>query len=407
MQTYTVSDITSKINSLICENSALNALAVEGEVSNLNLNSSGHLYFSLKDENAKINCVMFRKDVMNVDFIPKDGMHIIVYGRVGFYEKTSACQIYVSVLINSGKGALWARFTELKERLEAKGYFSLEHKKPIPVFPKKIAVVTSPTGAVIHDIVKILRRRNPAVEIILCPCAVQGKGAETELANAVKYINAHKIADVIILARGGGNIEELWAFNELVLADAVYNSQIPIISAVGHETDFTISDFAADMRAATPSAAAEIAAVPLTDLKSYIYEKEKYISSYIINLIYEYKRKLEVIKNSAAISKTPQRLIDKYRQNIISYDRRMRLSVINRLQINKIKLDNLKIRVENNEVEKTLNKGYAIAYKNNKLIKNISDLSFDDNIELKFSRFGVSAKVTDIKGESNGKGEEV
>ncbi|MEL7571102.1 MAG: exodeoxyribonuclease VII large subunit [Eubacteriaceae bacterium] len=404
MQTYTVTDITSKINSIITTNPSLNAVAVEGEVSNFNLNASGHLYFSLKDENSKINCVMFRKDVMNIDFIPKDGMYITVYGRVGFYEKTSACQIYVTVLINSGQGALWAKFTELKERLEAKGYFSAEHKKSIPVFPKKIAVITSPTGAVIHDIIKILRRRNPAVEIILCPSAVQGKGAERELANAIKYINTHNIADVIILARGGGSIEELWAFNELTLAEAVYNSNIPIISAVGHETDFTISDFVADLRAATPSAAAEIASVPLSDLKNYINEKEKYINGYVINLIYEYRKKLEAIKSCAVISKTPQMIIDRYRLSIISLDRRMRLSVINQLNINKIQLDNLKIRLSNNEVEKTLNKGYAIAYKNNKLIKNISDIAIDDNIELKFAHFDLGAKVNDIKGDNNGKG---
>ncbi len=404
MQTYTVSDLTSKINSIITTNPSLNAVAVEGEVSNFNLNASGHLYFSLKDENSKINCVMFRKDVMNIDFIPKDGMYITVYGRVGFYEKTSACQIYVTVLINSGQGALWAKFTELKERLEAKGYFSAEHKKSIPVFPKKIAVITSPTGAVIHDIIKILRRRNPAVEMILCPSAVQGKGAERELANAIKYINTHNIADVIILARGGGSIEELWAFNELTLAEAVYNSNIPIISAVGHETDFTISDFVADLRAATPSAAAEIASVPLSDLKNYINEKEKYINGYVINLIYEYRKKLEAIKSCAVISKTPQMIIDRYRLSIISLDRRMRLSVINQLNINKIQLDNLKIRLSNNEVEKTLNKGYAIAYKNNKLIKNISDIAIDDNIELKFAHFDLGAKVNDIKGDNNGKG---
>jgi len=403
MQTYTVTDITSKINSIITTNPSLNAVAVEGEVSNFNLNASGHLYFSLKDENSKINCVMFRKDVMNIDFIPKDGMYITVYGRVGFYEKTSACQIYVTVLINSGQGALWAKFTELKERLEAKGYFSAEHKKSIPVFPKKIAVITSPTGAVIHDIIKILRRRNPAVEIILCPSAVQGKGAEGELANAIKYINTHNIADVIILARGGGSIEELWAFNELTLAEAVYNSNIPIISAVGHETDFTISDFVADLRAATPSAAAEIASVPLSDLKNYINEKEKYINGYVINLIYEYRKKLEAIKSCAVISKTPQMIIDRYRLSTISLDRRMRLSVINQLNINKIQLDNLKIRLSNNEVEKTLNKGYAIAYKNNKLIKNISDIAIDDNIELKFAHFDLGAKVNDIKGDNNGK----
>lgn len=404
MQTYTVTDLTSKINSIITTNPSLNAVAIEGEVSNFNLNASGHIYFSLKDENSKINCVMFRKDVMNIDFIPKDGMYITVYGRVGFYEKTSACQIYVTVLINSGQGALWARFTELKERLEAKGYFSAEHKKSIPVFPRKIAVVTSPTGAVIHDIIKILRRRNPAVEIILCPSAVQGKGAERELANAIKYINTHNIADVIILARGGGSIEELWAFNELTLAEAVYNSQIPVISAVGHETDFTISDFVADLRAATPSAAAEIAAISLSDIKSYINEKEKYINNYLINLIYEYRKKLEAIKGSASMSKTPQMIIDRYRLSIISLDRRMRLSAINQMHINRINLNNLKIRLANNEVEKTLNKGYAIAYKNNKLIKNISDIALEDNIELKFARFDLGAKVNDIKGDNNGKG---
>jgi len=402
MNIYKVSQLTSQLSKLINENKQFTALAVEGEVSNFKLNASGHIYFSLKDENAKINCVMFRSDVMNIDFIPKDGMYITVWGRVGFYEKTSVCQIYASVLINSGQGALWAKFTKLKAELEQKGYFSAERKKRIPLFSKKIAVITSPTGAVIHDIVTTLRRRNPAAEIILVPSAVQGSGAAEEISASLDYINLHVAADVVIIARGGGSIEELWPFNEPLLAESIYNSHIPVISAVGHETDFTISDFVADCRAATPTAAAEIASAPLADIKNAVYENQKFILNYIYRMIDNYRIRLAAIKSSPHLAKTPQSIVLSYRQSLKSCQARMYVYALNQLRLNKVKLLSLKARIENLDVKQTLKKGYALAYNNGKLIKNISDAAACDDIKIKFFNFSVSAKVTGIKGDKNG-----
>jgi exodeoxyribonuclease VII large subunit len=403
MRTYKVSEVTKKINDLIDEDKNLSAIAVEGEVSNFKLHTSGMLYFSLKDDLAKINCVMFQKDVMNIDFIPKDGMHITAFGKVALYEKTSACQLYVSVLISSGVGILYDKYNKLLKELEMKGYFAAEHKKALPLFPKKVAVLTSPTGAVIHDILTTLRRRNPAVEIILCPCSVQGSGAEIELANTIEYLNKNNIAEVIILARGGGSIEELWAFNEKILADAIYSSKIPIISAIGHETDYTIADFTADLRAATPTAAAELVSLSSYELLGFLKEKEHFLYSFLDHKICGYKEKIDNIKKRDALSKDLSNISKQYKLYIENYDRRLKTSVGNLLTMNKMKLENLKKRVENNDILTTLNKGYALVYTNDFLLKDKKDIEINSEIDIKLSNFSIKAKVIEIKGESYGK----
>lgn len=238
--------------------SAFPAVWVEGEISNLTAHSSGHMYFSLKDENAVINCAMFRTENQTLKFAPKDGMQVLCSGRISIYDKQGKYQLYVQAMEPKGIGALQLAFQQLKERLEKEGLFDHSHKRPIPFLPNRIGIVTSPTGAAIRDILNISARRFQNVEIIINPVRVQGEGAASEISNAVLEFNEYGDVDVIIVARGGGSMEDLWPFNEEVVARAIYNSNIPVISAVGHEVDFTISDFVADFRAPTPSAAAEL-----------------------------------------------------------------------------------------------------------------------------------------------------
>lgn len=256
---YTVTQVNRYVKQLLENDVFLRDVFVEGEISNFKAHSSGHFYFTLKDENAAVDAVMFRTDAQKLKFMPENGMRVTVYGHISMYEKTGKYQLYVSIMEPAGKGALYLAYEKLKEKLDANGYFDISHKKPIPKYPECIAVVTSPTGAAIRDIIHISGRRDPSVRLVVSPVLVQGEDAPADIVRAIREINEWGGADTIIVGRGGGSIEDLWAFNDESVAMAIYESDIPVISAVGHETDFTIADFVADMRASTPSAAAEIA----------------------------------------------------------------------------------------------------------------------------------------------------
>lgn len=254
-----VGELNHYVKGLLDRDMILSEIRVRGEVSNLTRHASGHIYFSLKDHEARIRCVMFRAEALRLDFFPAEGMGVIATGRVTLYEREGLYRLYVRSLEEEGKGALFQAFLKLKERLEAEGLFAQERKKPIPSFPRKIAVLTSPVGAAVRDIIHVARRRSPSVSLLVAPVPVQGEGAAEAIADMLDIVNEREDIDLIILGRGGGSIEDLWAFNEEVLARAIARSRIPVISAVGHETDFTIADFLADLRAPTPSAAAEMA----------------------------------------------------------------------------------------------------------------------------------------------------
>ena len=256
---YTVTQVNRYVKQLLENDVFLRDVFVEGEISNFKAHSSGHFYFTLKDENAAVDAVMFRTDAQKLKFMPENGMRVTVYGHISMYEKTGKYQLYVSIMEPAGKGALYLAYEKLKEKLDANGYFDKSHKKPIPKYPECIAVVTSPTGAAIRDIIHISGRRDPSVRLVVSPVLVQGEDAPADIVRAIREINEWGGADTIIVGRGGGSIEDLWTFNDESVAMAIYESDIPVISAVGHETDFTIADFVADMRASTPSAAAEIA----------------------------------------------------------------------------------------------------------------------------------------------------
>ena len=261
-----VTDLNKYIKEKIAGDEVLNNVLVKGEISNYKHHYTGHLYFTLKDENSLIKCIMFRSAAVNLKFEPKDGMKVMVFGTVSVFERDGVYQIYCKAMQEDGMGSLYKAYEEMKARLEKEGLFEQSHKKKIPMFPKCIGVLTSNTGAVIRDIINVSTRRNPNVYIKLLPVPVQGEGAAEKIAEAIKIMNDKKLADVIIVARGGGSLEDLWPFNEEIVARAIYDSELPIISAVGHETDFTIADFVADLRAPTPSAAAELAVPNISDI---------------------------------------------------------------------------------------------------------------------------------------------
>ena len=254
-----VSAVNGYIKEMLERDDVLSSIAISGEISNFKRNSSGHLYFSLKDEGAMISAVMFRGDASRLSFIPTDGMKVVVYGRISLYEKSGQYQVYIRTMISDGAGELARAYEALKRKLEAEGLFAPERKKKLPKMPRRIGIVTSPTGAAIRDMINVTGRRYPMADLVIFPAAVQGVEAPPQLRAGVEYFNVTRSVDVIIIGRGGGSIEDLWAFNDEALARAVAASEIPIISAVGHETDFTLCDFVADCRAPTPSAAAEIA----------------------------------------------------------------------------------------------------------------------------------------------------
>ena len=284
-----VTELNSYIKNKIADDEYLNNVLIKGEISNFKNHYTGHMYFTLKDENSLIKCVMFKTYAQKLGFMPKDGMKVFVLGGVSVFERDGVYQIYVKVMQEDGVGILYKKYEELKQRLEEEGYFDEEHKKRIPQMPKIIGVLTSQTGSVIRDIINVSTRRNPNVNIRLFPVPVQGEGAAEKIAEGIKFMNENKLADVLILARGGGSLEDLWPFNEEIVAHAIYNSEIPIISAVGHETDFSISDFVADLRAPTPSAAAELA-VP------DIYEVKQKINTYQNRLRLTLIKKVEIMK---------------------------------------------------------------------------------------------------------------
>lgn len=267
---FSVSQLNSYIKRILDNDILLSGIWIKGEISNFKHHSSGHMYMTLKDEQSAVRAVMFKGATFNLKFRPEDGMKVLVFGRVSVFESAGQYQVYIEAMQPDGVGALYIAFEQLKSKLEQEGLFSEAHKKEIPSFPEKIAVVTSPTGAAIQDILNVLGRRYPYANVVVCPVLVQGDGAAEQIANAINYVNEKNLADVMIVGRGGGSIEDLWAFNEEVCARAIYSSEIPVISAVGHETDFTIADFVADMRAPTPSAAAELAVPSMAELSAFI-----------------------------------------------------------------------------------------------------------------------------------------
>lgn len=392
IEPITVTELNKYVKQKIGEDEYLNNVLVRGEISNFKNHYTGHLYFTLKDENSLIKCVMFKTYTQNLNFTPKDGMKIVVFGTVSVFERDGVYQIYCKAIQNDGIGDLYTKYEELKNKLELEGLFDEKNKKQIPYMPKIIGVLTSQTGAVIRDIINVSTRRNPNIYIRLLPVAVQGEGAGKKIAEAIQLMNDKKLADVIILARGGGSLEDLWPFNEEIVARAIYNSELPIISAVGHETDFTIADFVADLRAPTPSAAAELA---VQDIEQVIDDIENYKKRYKLAL----KKKVELMRlryekciQSRVFREPLQKINEKYMQ-IDMIIKKMQLKINDNLNKSKNQAGKIISKLDTLSPLKTLVRGYCITEFNGKIIKNAKQLKKDDEINLKFTDGEKIAKI--------------
>ena len=387
-----VTELNSYIKNKIADDEYLNNVLIKGEISNFKNHYTGHMYFTLKDENSLIKCVMFKTYAQKLNFMPKDGMRVFVLGGVSVFERDGVYQIYVKAMQEDGVGILYKKYEELKQRLEQEGYFAEEHKKAIPQMPKIIGVLTSQTGSVIRDIINVSTRRNPNVNIRLYPVPVQGEGAAEKIADGIKFMNKNQLADVLILARGGGSLEDLWPFNEEIVAHAIYNSEIPVISAVGHETDFSISDFVADLRAPTPSAAAELA-VP------DVYEVKQKINSYQNRLRLSLVKKVEIMKlryekcMSSRVFKEPLRNINDNYLKVDTYIKKLENIIKTKQKEEKTKYVELVAKLDTLSPLKTLTRGYSLVEKNNNIIKSAKDVNTGDKIDLKFSDGTKQAEI--------------
>ncbi len=395
-ETLTVSGLTQQIKMLL--ETGLEPVWITGEISNFKRHSSGHFYFSLKDENAQIPCVMWAGRNRGLRFSPQDGMQVLAHGQVTVYEKRGYYQFDVAQIQPAGVGALQMAFEQLKRRLHAEGLFDDAHKKPLPEFPEAVGIVTSRTGAAIRDLVSTLRRRWPAIKIILRPVRVQGDGAAEEITQAIREFNEYKEVDVLIVGRGGGSLEDLWAFNEEIVARAVYASKIPIVSAVGHEIDFSISDFVADVRAATPSAAAELVAPDAAEIKRQLQGLAYQAFRQLQRLLQTQRERLKRFASSYGL-RQPLDQVRQRSQQLDELQRRLQLALQNRLALWKQQLKAKEQRLRAVSHENVLKRGFAIVYRepDKKLVHEAKELQADDSIHIQFGVGSADAKVEKVK----------
>jgi len=392
-QQWTVSRLTFYIRKLLEENESLQDVWVQGEISNLSRPASGHVYFTLKDSAAALKCVIWKTSAARVGVALQDGMEVEVHGRIGIYEVSGQYQLYADQIRPLGEGALYQEFLRLKSLLEAEGLFAPEHKRPIPVFPQRIGIVTSATGAALRDMLNTLRRRLPLVEIILAPSPVQGIEAPPALVNAIQSLVLQS-PDVILLARGGGSMEDLWAFNDERVVRAVAMSAVPVICGVGHETDFTLSDFAADLRAPTPTAAAELA-TPITihDLAASISNLQSRLVSSILNLVVEQKSFLSALIAQLRYA-SPERGIQSGRQRVDELARRAHSSLAHRLQLQSTHVKGLHKRLAALSPLAVLARGYAVVTRKDdgSVVSRVAQASDVMNVRLSDGEFEVEKK---------------
>ena len=390
----TISDINKIVKYTIDANPELNNVYIKGEISNFKYHTRGHLYFSLKDENSKINAVMFNYSAQSLSFIPKDGDSVLVSGRISVYEATGSYQIYVDSMEMDGTGNLFILFEELKKKLNAEGLFDDKYKKPIPKMPKRIGVVTASTGAAVKDIISTINKRFPMVEIYLFPSLVQGIGAKENIVKMIELSGNYDI-DTLIVGRGGGSIEDLWAFNEEIVARAIFNSNIPVISAVGHEIDFTISDFVADLRAPTPTGAAMLAVPDKNEILRYLNMCKERLNTAMDNKLYSYNQLLKKYKSNYLIN-NPKRLYEMKEQKVDTLYDRINVNILSIIDKNRHKLDTLKIKFELLNPIGILNKGYSIVVKDNKVIEDVNDVKKGDELNIMVKNGNITSIVKGV-----------
>lgn len=370
---------------------------ISGEISNFtNHYRTGHLYFTLKDDSAAVRAVMFNSSAKRLKFMPEDGMKVIARGRVSVYEASGQYQLYVDDMQPDGVGALNLAYEQLKEKLQKEGLFSEHHKKPLPPYPEKVGVITSPTGAAVRDIINVLGRRFPYAEIVFCPVLVQGEGAHLQLTDAVNLFNSERAADVIIIGRGGGSIEDLWEFNDEGLARAVYNSEIPVISAVGHETDFTICDFVADMRAPTPSAAAELAVPDANELQYALSALKNRMFLNISSGIADRRSRLEYLTSKGAL-KSPDEMLSNRSQRLDTAFSKMLSSYENRIGGKKVEFISAATALSKLDPMSVLMRGFAfVSDKSGKNVYSSQALAKGDKINVRFHDGSAVCEVKEI-----------
>lgn len=377
---YSVSEINNFIKNILEQEPELRNLQVVGEISNFKRYPSGHCYFTLKDTGAVLKCVMFRSRAINLRFQPQNGDTVVAVGRLAVYERDGVYQLYTDLLLQQGVGDLMQAYEKLKQKLERAGLFALERKQQLPLHPRTVGIITSPAGAAVRDIITVSRRRNQGIKLLLYPVKVQGEGAAAEIAAAIEFFNRKKLADVLIVGRGGGSIEDLWAFNEEVTVRAVAASKIPVVSAVGHETDFTLCDFAADVRAATPSQAAELVVADVEGYKQRVAYLEQRARSLLSALLTQQQRRLDNLVNSWAL-RDPERLFADQAQRLDTASRRLREALELHLQQDKHKLALAAARLDSLSPLAVLARGYSVSQKADyTLVSSVDELKWGDEL---------------------------
>ncbi|MDD4699003.1 MAG: exodeoxyribonuclease VII large subunit [Oscillospiraceae bacterium] len=393
----TVTQLNRYVRFLLEGDAKLQSVYISGEISNFKLNSfSGHMYFSLKDDSSIIRCAMFKSDASRMKFIPQDGMKVLCRGRVSLYERDGQYQFYASEIQAAGAGALAIAFEQIKARLEKEGLFDQKYKKPLPQNPQTIAVITSPTGAAVKDIISVLGRRYPVCKIVMCPVSVQGSGAATEIIGTLKRVYKCIGIDLIILGRGGGSAEDLSAFNDEQLARTVFDSPIPIISAVGHETDFTICDFVADLRAPTPSAAAEIAVPDIEEQKNYLKFTKSTITKFAQRIIDKNAMRL-VASSMRPVLQSPINVITVFEKQLNDVRLKLNSKFSNKTSSDEIKFKTLVASVNALNPLNILSRGFAVVYLNDVNVKSISQVNKNDELKIRVVDGFINSSVIDTK----------
>lgn len=399
LQPVSVTQLTGYIKLLLDRDEILSQTCVRGELSNYKIHSSGHHYFTLKDEGAVISCVLFRSDAMRLRFRPESGMKVILTGRVSLFPRSGQYQLYVSHMQPDGAGDLAVAFEQLKQKLQAQGLFDAAHKKPLPRYPERVALVTSPTGAAVRDMIRILGRRWPLASVLVCPVRVQGEGAAEEIAAMLELVDAAELADVIITGRGGGSLEDLWAFNEEIVAQAIYRCKTPVISAVGHEPDVTIADFAADVRAATPSNGAELAVCDRTELRALLEQQARRMEK-------AQERRLELLRqrlrrlSERPVLRSPEGSLQQKELLLELLRQRLERAAAAAVEKRQRQFAALSGRLDALSPLKVLARGYAVATRQEQVLHSVAQLSPGEEIRLRLSDGTALCAVERIeKGE--------
>lgn len=402
MPALTVTQLNEYVKGMLDSSSFLSRVYIKGELSNFKNHYTGHFYFTLKDEKSTLKAVMFNSYASKVAFTPEDSMQVLVCGKISVFPRDGVYQLYCESMEPLGMGVLYAAFEQMKAKLEERGFFDSKHKKPIPKFPKKIGIITSPIGAAVADMKNIISRRYPLAELLIYPALVQGEGSVADLCEGIKFLDKNNLCDVIIIGRGGGSIEDLWAFNEERLAYAVFNCRTPIISAVGHETDFTICDFVADLRAPTPSAAAELAVPDKNELINYLLSYASRIGSATSGTINQKKLLLESLASKKCFS-SPMYMTERMNESLADLDRRISRSMEVLYSLNKQRLGAVSARLAALNPMNVLARGYSAVFdENENVISSVKNTNIGDNLKLVMADGKINVNVLEImKNDEN------